>query len=173
MNEKYKSAFSEINPSQASVERIFDMTKSKKVTFKPFLIAAIVTTLMAVSLVSANAATDGAIVEKAEQVVENAVQSFKVLINGEEVSLEDVDYEHSAEVVDGETIDHYSFKLDDENGIDGNISFDVARDGIGINGSGFESFKAENGQFGFEAEVIDENGDKVELNVPTTRAATE
>ncbi len=172
MNKKYKSAFSVVCPSESSVERIFDMTKKRKITYKPFLIAAIITTLMAVSLVTANAATDGALVEKAEEVVENAVQSVKVLINGEEVNLDDVDYEHSSEVVDGVTIDHYSFELG-ENEKDGYVTFDFARDGVEINGDGFESFKAENGQFGFAAEVINENGDKVELNVPTTRAETE
>ncbi len=129
MNEKYKSAFSVVCPSESSVERIFDMTKKKKVTFKPLLIAAIVTTLMAVSVVCANAATDGAIVEKAEQVVENAVQSFKVLINGKEALAENVEYTHSTEMKDGAEFECHNFDIVGENGGNYNVDVEVKDDG--------------------------------------------
>ncbi len=119
MNKKYKDAFNAVCPSESSVERIFDMTKNKKVTFKPLLVAAIISTLMVVSLVSANAATDGALVEEAEKVVEN----IKVFINGKEVSSEDIGYEHSTDA-DGKVVDRYSLDFG-ENGEDGYVEFSV------------------------------------------------
>ncbi len=109
MNKKYKSAFSHICPSEKSVERIFDMTEKKKIKLRPLLVAAAIVALLAVSVVSANAATDGA-------VVEDVIEAVNFLKNGKEKAPEDFNYEHSKETVNGEDADCYSFDITKING---------------------------------------------------------
>ncbi len=146
MNKKYKSAFNAVCPSESSVERIFDMTKNRKVGLRLLIAVAVVSVLMVVSLVSVNAATDGMIVEEAEKLVEN----IRVFINGEEASAEDIGYTHSSEVVDGENVDRHSFDFDDA----GYASFKVAEDELNIIDGNFDSVMIENGEDGFRAKIV-------------------
>lgn len=73
--EKYKASFSGVGPSDKIEERIFEMTsKKKKVSFKKVIaIAAAIVMILAIAMVTANAASDGELACK-----------FMVLINGEE-----------------------------------------------------------------------------------------
>ncbi len=169
MNKKYKSAFETVCPSESSVERIFDMTKNKKLTFKPFLIAAIITILASVSLISVNAATDGAIEKKAEEIVE----SIKIFIGGEEVQPEDVEYEQSSEIIDGKQVNSYSFDVS-QDGTNGRLSFIVSEDSMefDMDTEGFVSVVMQNSVNSFSAEVVNENGEIIEFQIPTTREAT-
>ncbi len=66
MNNKYKSAFSLVAPSEKSVERIFAMTEKKKINFKPLLAIAVISTLLLASLVTANAMSGGSVLKGAE-----------------------------------------------------------------------------------------------------------
>lgn len=163
MDEKYKAAFGGVVPSEGSVERILAMTKSKrKVSFRPFLIAAVIIALSLVSLVTVNAATDGSVVEKLEE----AVQSVRVFIDGKEKSPDDVEYDYSKKVVDGKEVDHYGFKLDDGD----YVEFDVESDGrwAAVLHAGDAVVGEEDGtQHQFKAQVSNGNGE-IELNAPTT-----
>ncbi len=161
MHKQYKEAFSVVVPSESSVERIFDMTKKRKFNLRPFLIAAVIMTFLAVSMVSANAATDGAIAEG----IDKAIESVKILINGEEKTPEEVGYEYREETVDGEVIKHYGFEFEGENGgADFGVEFAVSDDSVGIGSYG------EVGADGFNAKFqVDDK--EIELNVPTTALA--
>ncbi len=160
MHKQYKEAFSFVVPSESSVERIFDMTKKRKFNLRPFLIAAVIMTFLAVSMVSANAATDGAIAEG----IDRAIESVKILINGEEKTPEEVGYEYREETVDGEVIKHYGFEFEGENGEKSGVEFAVSDDGVGIGSYG------EVGADGFNAK-FQVDGKEIELNVPTTALA--
>ncbi len=150
MNKKYKSAFNAVCPSESSVERIFDMTKSKKIGLKPLLVVAVICSLMVVSLVSANAATDGMILEETEKIVEN----IKVFINGKEASADDIGYNYSSEVIDGTNVDRHSFALG-ENEDDGYASFDFAEGEVRIAGGNFDSAMIKEDEDGFRAYLVD------------------
>ncbi len=172
MNKKYKEAFSNVSPSEKSVERIFEMTQKKKISLKPLLIAAIVIATSAVCLVSANAATDGAVVEQAEKIV----NSIKVFINGEEAHEDEVQYTHNTKVKDGKAVECHEFDIVNDGGEKCNISVGVADDGNAIYVSAGGDFNADleigvdGGYF-----VIDALGDgekeKIKIDLPTTSAA--
>ncbi len=91
MNEKYKSAFSLVAPSDDSVERIFTMTEKKKINLKPLLLVAVISALLAASVITANATTDGAVLD--------AVQNF---VGGEENASKEASCEFHIERIDGE-----------------------------------------------------------------------
>ncbi len=169
MNKKYKSAFETVCPSESSVERIFDMTKNKKLTFKPFFIAAIITILASVSLVSVNAATDGALTKKAEEIVEN----IKIFIDGEELQLEDMEYEQSSEIIDGKQVNSYSFDVS-QDGTKGRLSFITSEDSIefDFDTEGYVSDEMQSSINSFYAKVVNENGEIIEFQIPTTSEAT-
>lgn len=163
MHEKYKSAFRNVAPSEISVERILTMTKKKKFRFKPLVIAAVILALTVASIISVNAATDGAIVEKVEQVVHNV----KVLINGEEKSPDDIKYEYRSEITDNKKIEHYGFEIDDGSYVE--FALENNGDGSGVGGVAIN----QDGEIDeFKATVNDGSGE-IELNVPTTSESVE
>ncbi len=150
----YKSAFSQIRPSDSSIERIMEMTNKKHHTnVKRLAVCIAVVALILCTLgVVANAATDGAvteaIAETASQVVE-AAQTFSkkihVFVNGERVEAEVKVEEHtgddgnpyySGEVyVTSPDADEYSrieFDFDDS---EGDIGFGEGKIDIIINDS--------------------------------------
>lgn len=103
-SDNYKKAFSNIRPSDERLERIFDMTEKKKRVrgVKKGLIAvmAVIIALMC-GVLTANAATDGAIFD-----------GVRLIINGEEVNFSDYLKVHRSYIKDdGEVVDEYSFVL--------------------------------------------------------------
>lgn len=87
---EYKEAFSKVQPSDETLERIMNMTNRKKnKSFKRVLITALVIISLVCSIgVIANAATDGAVSEVVSEVVENVSKKVIVLINSKETEQE-------------------------------------------------------------------------------------
>lgn len=79
--EFYKEAMSGIQPSELVIERILDMTETKKIFMPKKSIAVLVAivALFVIGCVSANAATDGAVADYISQTV-------RVIINGKETT---------------------------------------------------------------------------------------
>lgn len=80
MTNKYKKTFSQIHPSDKTLERIYAMSekKNKRIKFKGLLIAAACITALLCGTVTANAATDGALFE-----------GINLIINGENVDIKE------------------------------------------------------------------------------------
>ncbi len=120
MNKKYKEAFIGVAPDDKSVERIFDMTKTKtkRTRFKTLLVAAVVMGVLMGTLFTANAVTDGAVLDKA----------VSVIINGQKVTLDD---ENCKTVVSdsGNEYKIYHFDVTDEDGFAADIEFACEGDG--------------------------------------------
>ncbi len=100
MNKKYKSAFSLVAPSDESVERIFAMTEKKKFNFKPLLAFALISALLAASMITANAATDGAV-----------LNSLKITAEEDEKPQEQINSDLQVKTVDGEKHVYFSDKV--------------------------------------------------------------
>lgn len=155
---KYKEAFSKIQPSDNVEERIVNMTTNRKnfISFKRVLITALVVVSLLCSVgVFANAATDGAVGEAISQVAEKVI----VFINGEKTEQELVLEEgvgkdgkpyYTGEVLitapDGEKTARVEFEMDYE-GVE-----------IGIGGAAAEDIDS----------II---ADSFELYIPTTAEA--
>lgn len=83
---QYTDTFSNIHPSDETVERIMSMTNKKRFTgFSKTLVAlvAVISILCSIGLV-ANAATDGDIAETVSEVFETVSNKITILINGKE-----------------------------------------------------------------------------------------
>lgn len=159
---EYKEIFSQIHPSDETVERIMDMTNRKKTTsFKRVLTTALVViSLICTVGVIANAATDGAVGEAVSEVVENVSKKVIVLINGEKTEQEVIMDEGVGE--DGKPYYKGEISVTNFNGdAESVIEFEVDGDSaaIGMAGSSGESIDA----------IL---SDSFELYVPTT-AVTE
>lgn len=108
MDNNYKRTFSQIRPSDETIERIFEMSvkKNKKIKFKGLFIAAACLTALLCGTLTANAATDGALFE-----------GIQLIVNGENVNLGDYIKNHKTYVrEDGATVSEYEFEFPDENG---------------------------------------------------------
>lgn len=112
----YKKAMSAVRPSDQTVERIMDMTQTKKRRgLKKGIVAVLV--ILAVLIcggITANAATDGALFE-----------NVKLFINGEEVAADDfVDYNAYTDD-EGNDVEEYIVSIPDESDVsDGEIRFE-------------------------------------------------
>lgn len=108
MNHDYKRTFSQIRPSEETVERILEMnkTKMKMRHWKGLLVAAIcLISLLSATLV-VNAATDGALVD-----------GVRLILDGEDVNLFAYLKEHSTYIdEDGTECDQYVFEFEDGQG---------------------------------------------------------
>lgn len=85
---QYKEAFSNIHPSDESIERIMSMTNKKHICAFPkamIILAIIISLFCSVGLV-ANAATDGAVAETISDAAKEASRKITVLVNGKEES---------------------------------------------------------------------------------------
>lgn len=177
----YKSAFSQIRPSDGSIERIMEMTNKKHHINTKRLAACIVAVALIICTlgVVANAATDGAVTEAISDAAEKAVEvagtfsrKIHVFVNGEKVDADVKVEEYTGD--DGKTYytgeisvtepngDHYSkieFEIDGSEG-DGDIGF----------GTVIINDKSENSEAA-EIDVI--LNDSVEAYVPTTVVASE
>ncbi len=133
--EKYINSFSEIELSDEVKERILNMkTPNKRVSLRAFAIAFAVLIMLAVAMLTANAATDG---ELTQRIADTAVvKNFKVVLgNGVEMNPED--YELTEKQItdeNGNTQNILEFSLNGESGDDSDdeiiISFveDVERE---------------------------------------------
>ena len=106
IRDNYKKAFSQINPSEETIERIFKMTEKKrfKGIRKGLIIAIALVAVLLFGSLTANAATDGALFE-----------GIKLMISGEEVNLKDyiVNYDSYVDE-DGANVEKYEFDIEGE-----------------------------------------------------------
>ncbi len=128
MNKKYKEAFTHVAPCDESIERMLIMTKKKRISFKPLLVAAVILALMVGAVFSTNAATDGEVFE-----------SIKVFFNGKQVSDDELSYSVETEFdEDGKEIKHYKFEIDGLDGekyqLDAEDAFEIK--GFDVEGTG-------------------------------------
>lgn len=168
----YKSAFSQIRPSDSSIERIMEMTNKKHRTNVKRLVACIAAVALIICTlgVIANAATDGAVSEVISDAAEKLTKKIHVFVNGDAVDFDVNVEEQTGE--DGETYyvgeitvtepngDHYSkieFEIDGSD-TDGDIGF----------GTVIINDKSESSQAA-EIDVILNNS--IEAHIPTTAAA--
>ena len=84
--EKYINSFSGVKPSEEVKGRILSMTKLKKrYSFKALAVAVAVLIILTMAMLSVNAATDGAVSEKINEVSKEISKKITVLFNGEEI----------------------------------------------------------------------------------------
>ncbi len=84
--EKYINSFSGVEPSEEVKERILRMTKTKKrYSFKALAVAVAALIMLTVVMLTVNAATDGAVGEKINEVSKEISEKITVLFNGEEI----------------------------------------------------------------------------------------
>lgn len=105
-NNNYKRAFSQIRPSEQTIERIFEMSEKKhrSIRCKEFIIAMACLMALLCGTLTANAATDGALFE-----------GINLIINGEDVNIADYIKSHDKYVTDdGTVVETYEFELDGE-----------------------------------------------------------
>lgn len=117
MDNHYKRTFSQIRPSDETIERIFEMSekKNKRIKFKGLLVAVACLAALFCGTLTANAATDGALFE-----------GINLIVNGENVNLVDYIKSHDKYVTeDGTVMETFEFEVDDE---DGEISFETTDD---------------------------------------------
>lgn len=104
----YKRTFSQIRPSDETIERIFEMSenKSKKMKHKGLVIAIACLMALLCGTLTANAATDGALYE-----------GVKLIINGEDVNLSDYIRNYKTYTLDdGTEVAEYEIEVPDESG---------------------------------------------------------
>ena len=106
LRDNYKKAFSQIDPSEETIERIFEMTEKKhiKKVYKGLIIAVAVIATLLCGALTANAATDGALFEGISRIV-----------SGEKVNLKDyiVNYDSYVDE-DGANVEKYEFDIEGE-----------------------------------------------------------
>jgi len=84
--EKYISSFSGVEPSDKIKERILNMASTKKrYSFKALAIVFAVLIMAAAAMLTANAATDGAIGEKVIEFSKEITEKISVVVNGKEI----------------------------------------------------------------------------------------
>ena len=84
--EKYISSFSGVEPSDEIKERIYSMASTKKrCSFKAFAVVLAVLIMVAAAMLTANAATDGAIGDKVIELSKELTQKISVIVNGKEI----------------------------------------------------------------------------------------
>ncbi|MCM1544378.1 MAG: hypothetical protein NC110_03680 [Ruminococcus sp.] len=104
--ENYKQTFSGIYPSDEVIERIFEMTekKTKRIRFKTMLVVAAIIALFACATLTANAATNNALLD-----------GMNMIINGEDVNLLDYIKNHKSYTdKDGTKVEEYEFEVPGE-----------------------------------------------------------
>ena len=124
LRDNYKKAFSQINPSEETIERIFEMTekkRSKKIRKGLIIAIAIIVTLLC-GVLTANAASNGALFDG----ISNEI-GFK--INGEDV--EDLTSRILKSFVDkgGTGSERYQIDLDGDGEVDSVL--EIEGDGTG------------------------------------------
>ena len=104
----YKRTFSQIRPSDETIERIFEMSekKNKRIKFKGLFVAAACLAALLCGTLTANASTDGALFE-----------GIQLIVNGEDVNIVDYIKNYNTYVQeDGAVVSEYEFEMPDGNG---------------------------------------------------------
>ena len=84
--EKYISSFSGVEPSDEIKERILNMASTKKrYSFKALAVVFAVLMIVAAAMLTANAATDGAIGEKVIELSKEINEKINIVVNGKEI----------------------------------------------------------------------------------------
>ena len=84
--EKYISSFSGVEPSDEIKERILNMASIKKrYSLKALAVVLAVLIMVAAAMLTANAATDGAIGEKVIELSKEITDKISVVVNGKEI----------------------------------------------------------------------------------------
>lgn len=84
--EKYISSFSGVEPSDEIKERILNMASTKKrYSFKALAVVLAVLIMVAAAMLTANAATDGAIGDKVIELSKEISEKISVVVNGKEI----------------------------------------------------------------------------------------
>lgn len=84
--EKYISSFSGVEPSDEIKERILNMASAKKrYSFKALAVVLAVLIMVAAAMLTANAATDGAIGDKVIELSKEINEKISVVVNGKEI----------------------------------------------------------------------------------------
>ena len=85
--EKYISSFSGVEPSDKIKERILNMASTKKrYSFKALAVVLAVLIMVAAAMLTANAATDGAIGDKVIELSKEITEKISVVVNGKEIA---------------------------------------------------------------------------------------
>lgn len=111
---QYTDTFSNIHPSDETIERIMSMTDKKRFTGLSktlVVLAAVISILCSISLV-VNAATDGAVAETVSEAFKTVSNKITILINGKETET-DADINISEKTsADGEKYYEAEVKVD-------------------------------------------------------------
>ena len=116
----YKKAFSGVRPSDETVERIFEMSekKSRKMRHKGLIVAIACLVALLCGTLTANAATDGALFE-----------GINLIVNGEDVNLVDYIKSHDKYVTDdGTEVEAYEFEIPNDENDSASIGIQAADD---------------------------------------------
>lgn len=132
MTNKYKRTFSQIHPSDKTLERIYAMSekKNKRIKFKGLLIAAACITTLLCGTVTANAATDGALFE-----------GINLIINGENVDIKEYIRDYKNYKVGDGTATEIEIEVPDDS-----ASFEIEQEGEIQNNEDTSEFENEDGK---------------------------
>lgn len=132
MTNKYKKTFSQIHPSDKTLERIYAMSekKNKRIKFKGLLIAAACITALLCGTVTANAATDGALFE-----------GINLIINGENVDIKEYIRDYKSYKVGDGTATEIEIKVPDDS-----ASLEIEQEGEIQNNEDTSKFENEDGK---------------------------
>ncbi len=86
--EKYIKTFSGVEPSDEIKERILNMTTKRKYSLRALVTVLAVLMLVAIAMITANAATDGELGEKIGEISKAVSDKVVILFNGEEIPVE-------------------------------------------------------------------------------------
>lgn len=132
MTNKYKKTFSQIHPSDKTLERIYAMSekKNKRIKFKGLLIAAACITALFCGTVTANAATDGALFE-----------GINLIINGENVDIKEYIRDYKSYKVGDGTATEIEIEVPDDS-----ASLEIEQEGEIQNNEDTSEFENEDGK---------------------------
>lgn len=132
MTNKYKKTFSQIHPSDKTLERIYAMSekKNKRIKFKGLLIAAACITALLCGTVTANAATDGALFE-----------GINLIIIGENVDIKEYIWDYKSYKVGDGTATEIEIEVPDDS-----ASLEIEQEGEMQNNEDTSEFENEDGK---------------------------
>lgn len=132
MTNKYKRTFSQIHPSDKTLERIYAMSekKNKRIKFKGLLIAAACITALLCGTVTANAATDGALFE-----------GINLIINGENVDIKEYIRDYKSYKIGNGTATEIEIEVPDDS-----ASLEIEQEGEIQNNEDTSEFENEDGK---------------------------
>lgn len=132
MTNKYKKTFSQIHPSDKTLERIYAMSekKNKRIKFKGLLIAAACITALLCGTVTANAATDRALFE-----------GINLIINGENVDIKEYIRDYKSYKIGNGTATEIEIEVPDDS-----ASLEIEQEGEIQNNEDTSEFENEDGK---------------------------